>query len=831
MSECAIKASQASGGTVSEKEADEGLKRLIRMAQAMSEMTGDSLDVALDALSKKLEEHAAFVKAGKERNVLLGALARERMLKRIRSFPTTIGEGLRAVLGGSQLRGWASRRSVDAVIRAIHREYVGLLINGLKTRDVLDDFLRADAELERAIYNEMEFIGTKKAGSTENETAKKIAEVLKDLWTRMLARENKAGAFKAEAPFYVDRQTHDADRIRRLGGIGAGPEVKRRSYQAWKAIVEGKLDPVWTFRGEDPELFLQRVHDALYSGIHFSAPEEGVEIPPGVFESHAARVSRERILWFKTANDAFEYNQQVGVRDLKSQVFADILFRARSIGLMEELGPNPEATFNTLKLHAGDIARKSGSLKDIKSLEDWRIDALWNLVTGKADIPKSFTLAKVTAALGALAVLPRMGKVLISSLPDQIFMGSEMLHQGFSMLDKLVAHWKSIFGTSKEMRETLYLMGVGLEGIIGDVASRYTAMTTVTGRLHWATQKLFKYNGMNMWTDFHKSAMAEMMSAHLGLYADSTWNNVPEDLRHLLNQYAIGEPEWEIIRKTAWTRKGRKYISPEKVEDREIQTSLRAYFIDRVDTAIPTPDAGVRIYQTGGGLQVGTPAGDAARLIMRLKAFPITVLTRVLAREIYGRGNRSFREFLLHDHRGKWRVAQLIFLTTLAGYLSGAIKDILSGRTPKKIVQEDRDGNLKINHKVILAAMAQGGGVGIMGDYLFAEYDREYRTILSAVAGPTFAQLDPLAEIYGHYRTGILEADVERLKKGGVRTVKFAQDNFPFINMFYTKPILDYFVLWNLQEWLSPGSMERRIRAIEKEGYQRQFIEPMTGRD
>ena len=51
-------------------------------------------------------------------------------------------------------------------------------------------------------------------------------------------------------------------------------------------------------------------------------------------------------------------------------------------------------------------------------------------------------------------------------------------------------------------------------------------------------------------------------------------------------------------------------------------------------------------------------------------------------------------------------------------------------------------------------------------------------------------------------------------------------NNTPFINLFYIRPVLDYLILWNLQEMADPGSLYRNERRVEQSNGQGFFVRP-----
>lgn len=243
----------------------------------------------------------------------------------------------------------------------------------------------------------------------------------------------------------------------------------------------------------------------------------------------------------------------------------------------------------------------------------------------------------------------------------------------------------------------------------------------------------------------------------------------------------------------------------------ELEQKLRTYFTDRIDMAVPTPGAAETKFLTF-GTQSGTPLGEALRLLTMFKSFPTTVTRKIMGREVFGRGSRTFREWLAHDHKGKLHMAQLIAMTTIGGYMAGVLKDAAKGRTPKPLVA---DG--KIVWPTINEAFLRGGGAGIMGDFMFTEYDQSFNTFTGVMAGPVFGQADMLA------------AGVAKTIRGEDPTREFSKtllNNVPFINLFYIRPILDYFIIWNLQEMVSPGYVDRMADSVESKNQQEFFVDP-----
>lgn len=238
----------------------------------------------------------------------------------------------------------------------------------------------------------------------------------------------------------------------------------------------------------------------------------------------------------------------------------------------------------------------------------------------------------------------------------------------------------------------------------------------------------------------------------------------------------------------------------------DFKLRLRTLFSDRSKTAIPHPGAAENAIMNA-GTQPGTMLGEALRLFMQFKSFPISVLRKGIGREIYGHGADSMKDALMKGQGDILGLVHLMVATTLFGYAAMALKDIAKGREP-------RDPS---DPKVIAAAMAQGGGLGIYGDFLFGEFSRYGRSAVATLAGPTFGQIDDIAEIYTRVRTG---------EDAAAQTLRTVMNNTPYINLFYTRAALDYLFIYQLQEMVSPGYLHRLEARIKRENDQQFFLPP-----
>jgi len=250
-----------------------------------------------------------------------------------------------------------------------------------------------------------------------------------------------------------------------------------------------------------------------------------------------------------------------------------------------------------------------------------------------------------------------------------------------------------------------------------------------------------------------------------------------------------------------------------------LKRKLRTYFQDQVDFSVVVPDAKTNAFMNR-GVPRGTPLGEALRFIMQFKSFPVAVLQRPVARELFSQGFSGPRRGLARDtarvlldsalqngHGEMQGLAQLLATTAAMGYAAMAAKDLAKGRTPRD----------PTSAKTWFAAMAQGGGLGIYGDFLFGEVKNRFgQTFIASAAGPTAGSIDDLFDIWGRMREG------DDTAAASFNTIL---NHAPFANLFYLRMVMDFLFWHRIREGMNPGYLKRMERRIEKENGQR-FLKP-----
>lgn len=830
--QCIAEIVKAGDGKVDENEA----KRILLGAfdrASRYEKDGLSRSEAMLRTARELGDEERVAAAIKKRSLLINIQRRRALNARV-TEPGTEGRAVKSALSGVEGNARDLANSVDAQGRANELMLTHGMVGDLREAGLLDVVKRRDKTFERDIGREMYRLDDPAAGApTGNKFAEQVAKIL-HRWQETARRmENKAGAYIRKLEHYVTRQSHDREKI-----MGDGTEA---AYRTWRDYIEPRLDER-TFEGvENRDGFLKNIWSALSSGVHDTS--NGADWLSGFKGSAnlAKKLSEERVLHFKDADAWLDYNEKFGQGNIVDSVVRSLQHGGHNAALMNVFGTNPQAMFDDWIETMIRRARDRGDFKTVAELQGnekgffkslkFKNQTIFDTLTGKSAIPQNMTLANIGRGIRIGEAMAKLGSVVISSISD---IGAAVGTLRWNGVPLLEAYGRSFLapllgrsGGGAETRHVADLLAVGADTMITRLMSHFSAEDRF-GTASKMVETFHRLNLLSYWTDSLKTSIGTMLSYNLARNAESDFAALPRRLQVTLRRYGIEGPEWEAIRRSEQTAAdGRKYILPGEMAnlpdeavahlapagkpadlDRArstLQTKLGAYITDQTREGMTEPTARSTTAGTL-GTQPGTLNGEAMRLMLQFKTFPITFLQRSVAREFKRDGV---------DVMG---VAHLIAATTLLGYVSMTAKELLKGRDPRKIESPGDAG------KIALAAMQQGGGLGIYGDFLFGEANRMGGGFIGSLVGPAAGTLEDVHRLFTSMRDG--SNTKSRLQIAGAEGLQIVKNNAPFVNLFYTRMALDYFIIHRLQEAINPGYLRRYEQRVKKENNQTFWLSP-----
>lgn len=833
---------------MNDRNAKEFMKELEDLTAKKQETNNMNRAEAMNMSVEEMIDREQIEARKRARRTYLNIQAQVRNTEFAKAFDNKI-EALNARLTGSLRYKPGGRESMHIAMINAREELAGDFHRAMVEADLFQDFIK-DRTLQRLIAQE--FFDPK---STGNDKAFKIAELMKATYGKGRRLLNKWGADIENLESFVANQTHDVMEMRSSTGsllkdgalyvrlnfergfAAATTEMKRLAFVRWRNFIIDKLDKQKTFReviSKDIEGFLQNAYDALISGQHNTPSSEESDsleafkaIRPA---SRAERLSAHRILHFKDGESWDTYNEEYGSGSLPSAFYQTVEKMGKNIGIMKFFGPSSKQVFdNIIKKLKEDPKERT------KILTPGRINKakrMFDFAAGITNIPSNVVLANWAAGFRSYVTLVRLPLVLLASFQDVANRASAFRDHGIGFFDR----WSALLGTAtngmtrEEKLALSNLFRVTNTMQLGIYTSRMSAFDSPSGAMSKAMQMFFKYNGMNWWDRVNRQSHAVTLGAHLGSFKDVEFKDINPLEKRMLTDYKIGKEEWDFYRKNAQVVVGtdettfiapdavreatdegvskyltdigitRKDITPTAIQNAqdELSDKLGAYFIDRTDHAILRPDLADSTIIVRGG-QRGTIYGELGRSLAHFKTFSVSFARKVLGRKIYG-GNIN----------GNPDIMGLIEIMATSTILGGAIIEM-------KLIGQGKISQ-SFGEDFFLAAMLQGGGLGIYGDFLFGEYNRYGQTPVGNFIGPDLGTINDMTTFL--YKLAKMDHPAEA-------TAQFFGRNTPFINMWFLKTALNYLFLYSLAEHLSPGYLARMQRNLIKQR-QQQFLFPPT---
>lgn len=785
MSDCIKRVVAKSNGTLTERDAkdlldtvDRAVKRKVREGFDYDDSVKEVLVKRVDNIRINLEKE----KLNTQRNIIkLHSL--DNKLAQFSEAGIDIKDSLRAELEGINSPIQGVRDSMQVAKRRVESAYMSRFLGELERKGLTKVFRSKalDEEVGRELW-------AKSAGQTvtKSKQAKQIADLIFDNLDKQRQRLNKAGADIAEIEGGIMPQRHDPFAMNKV------------KEDAWVEFMLLRVDEKRSFGGDydDLSVALRGAYKALVTGIRLNDP---IQANPKLFQfsgpgNLAKQVSQARQIHFKDFQSWNEWNVKFGSKSMNEGVIDSMNYNSNNIALMERYGTNPEAM---LKAASDNLKRanRSKAAAEGETGIDSKLEQMIEHAMGKHMLSADIRKSRLGSNIRALNNVTMLGGATLSSLTDIPFKSLEYKFQGKSWLGSMVQPFLDMgqfFKSKKDVTEFSSYMGVYAESQIGDIGGgRFSAEDSFTDGAAKAQRLFFKLNFLAPWTDRHKFAMSRVMAMHLGGMKGKSFSDLDADTTRLFGNYNISEADWNTMRKTVKKfDDGREYLFAEDIKDEAVREKLIGYFIERRDDGVLTPGAREdRI--TNFGTQRGTPIGEFVRLVMQFKSFPVTAITKVWGKSLYGKGKADIPAMMY-----------TAMMSGVFGYLATTAKDLAKGKTPK-------DPNMAATW---WAAFAQGGGAGIAGDLLLSEsgYGRGATQIL---AGPTLGRFDELHQLYSLAVRG---------KDAGAKAAKIGVSLIPGNNLFYARAALDHIMLYQMQEDLSPGYL-RRMRKRMKKNFNQEF--------
>jgi hypothetical protein len=654
----------------------------------------------------------------------------------------------------------------------------------------------------------LEVFSKGKAG-TGNRLAKQGADAWLQVTEAMRQRFNAAGGDVGQLDYGYLPQAHDQGRV-----LATAPD-------AWAQKVLPLLD-----RGRYLQEDGSRMTDvqvlAMLRASHETISTGGLnKTKPGAFQGTGARANRgseSREIHFKDGQAYLAYQREFGTGSMYDAMIGHLGGLSRDIGLVERFGPNPETQMRLqfdLLARAGETPTGlGGQIADLAAGPAAR----WSVLSGKSGHAQYASVARIGQDVRNIEVFSKLQGATLSALTD---LGTYAVTTGFNRLP----YWQAVADIGRAMapgtRRFLTSHGMIAESMISDL-NRWSGDNIAnnwSGKISNATMRL---SLMNAWTDTLRRAFSLTMMRGLGKLADTEWSRLTEYDRWRMENKGLAEADWNLMRQARGNTPYGQMVTPDAVyatgdpRAGEVVAKMIGLITDESEIAVLNPDLMTRTIASGGGAARGSGAGELSRAVAQFKSFPIAMISRHWRRMMDT--PQGMEGAPMVANRLAYAGA-LLFSMTALGAIAFQTKQIVQGKDPVDMTTP----------KFWSRAVAQGGGLGFVGDMLLTDTadDRSPMDSFSrAVMGPAYGSL---ADVYELTKGNIDEWKAGKNAQAGAEAIRFARGHTPLVNLWYAKAAIDHAGLHAAQENISPGYLARLRSRARKEWDQDYWWRPGTG--
>lgn len=770
-----------------------------------------------------------------------------------------------AKLVGSNLPFARGRLSVDAQYVALRRKLVGGFSDDLRREGLQKIFAsRAIEDKWTDELFELNKAADGNPGITKDAQALKIAQIVQKWQKASIDTLNREGAWIRSYSGYITRTSHDADKIRRAGAEKWINEtlprldLKRTFGTMEPQAVRDALFDMWTPMMSGVHYDYGRpIEEPVYPNtakkasatreLHFKSGKDWREYNRD-YGGHNATYTVVRA--FETSARRAALMKEFGTRPREAyerdKAFLLATLQQESKALSSKLSALEQA-YNSPSADAAAKAKIEGEMATLRQtaasssgrLEDFERGQLWldnrfAQIDGTSMKPVNRTAANTVANIMAFQRLSKLGNLFathFASLPSKT---AEARYWGIPFAERYASVFSGFTqgAEGSEKRAALDLTLVAAEHEIGHLMSAYDVADAPAGWIGKAESTFFNLTGVNAVIDNQRGGAEAMFASHLGGKRGKGWADIGRKEQRVLRGFGINEPEWKALAGVEWTDVGdRTFLFPSdalKLSDDQVRAyidearppgsgqtkfmghgeadiakaredlalQLASAYSDRAAYAIPMPSARIRAIMFGKNFEPGSTLNMALKLFYQFKIWPADMITRAWGREMYG----TIGDGKLDRFAG---IAETAAGAILFGVFAEGIRDLIKGQDPI--------AKLKHSPFEAIAAGAQRSGMGsIVGDFLLGQFDRHGLSAAANMLGPTFGQIDDLAELLhagGRTRDGMWSGAA--MRERAATALKMVKNNTPFMNLWMTHHVTDALIWHRLQEAINPGYLQR----------------------
>ena len=618
-----------------------------------------------------------------------------------------------------------------------NREVHGALLS--KMEDVLAKFGRRGVfgsqqnkpllrEMTQAIFD---------PDSVTNPLAKELAEAWKEASEMARLRFNKAGGSIVKRQDWGMSQIHDSYAIDNAG------------FDEWYSFIRTRLDESKLYSERTGSLITgeENIKEALQEVYETIVSEGWSSITPsGAIRgtSLANRRMDHRFLTFKDADSWIQYQERFGDPNPFNNMMNHLDRMARDIATMEILGPNPNSTLNFIEDNIKKNAPVGKKAQEKVKSQLTKFRQMYDIYTGSDQAPVNAPVARTMRATRSLLQGAQLGGATLSAISDLNTQRMVAKMNGLPVMrvyKRLLNNLNPL--KAEENNKLATRLGLIAENWImaGSVQQRYFGEVSAPGIAGRISDSIMRLSGLAPWTQANRFAFGMEFMGHLGDNVGKTFDEMDAPLRNALNRYGLGPEEWNIMRQAKlYTHETATFLRPDEI--RATHPEVASKFMEMInretDFAIPTSSIRAKAFLTGGAKN-GSFMGEVVKSAAMYKNYSVTVFNNNLMRTINGTAlNETTLGMKVPPSAAK--TMQFLDFFVGAAFMGGMalqLKEMAKGREPR-----DMDTKAFLG-----AAIFQGGGLGIFGDFLQSSTNRFGGGLAETIAGPVVGLVSDISKM------------------------------------------------------------------------------------
>jgi len=770
------------------------------------------------------------------------------LINNFRGRKDAIFKALKSYTDGTEFNVPGARNSFSLVKQRMHNKIFGTLFTKLKENGVLN--------LWNSKQFQEDFVKALEGNSVDNPEIKKLGDTISEIKELIDNLDKKNGIFhnKLEGRFFRNFHSkklmnYTADDFQQRLKDRSLPvaEQREKAFNRWRDFVKPRLDVQRSF-GEHLTLednedeindILSGVYDQLIDQKEFKGQSDDI----------VSLSRKQRVLIWKDAKGAVEYNEKFGTGHTSSALEAEFQAAARRNAVLEHYGDKPIQTMQAAVLRSEKIFPDlKGDFDKVKDFD--KIKRLYLEARGVTRDP-NYNVAKASSTLKTFTNVTKLGSSFFSLLSDlsPATVQNRRIHGNFlkSAFNTLTTTVKSM--SPGERKKFGDLLERGANANMGGNSRTFMDQGDSVGTMSRMQRLYFKAALHTPWDEGNRSAQQIQEAGHLANFKNKSFDQIKaadtelqrkfqqfggplaqgESTVSIAQQYGITPTEWDAIRSAPVKLvDGKQYIFPENAQEAsdekildalkaegigsfdsdaqkrrliqdkkdEIEKKFENYFIDREDHTIFRPGAADRqrlFFNT----ESGTAAREAVSLLTQFRMYPMTWVTKAVAPLIYGKGADSFWEAMFKGKADYLGLVQLMSSSWVLRYLGLAGAALAAGKS----IPDPFDS------ETIKRSAFEG--LGIYADLISSVGQNNEMGTYREIVGPNISGFVDNSRLIYNALFG---------KFSGLQAVNFLQQNTPAANLWAIKYATDYLLFNRMKEAVSPGYFEKKRRELEKHG-------------